>query len=291
MWDSFTAFGNLSLPLTGARALELLPLVVPAARPGFETWYRANWQELAGPGLAALPNATQAAVASSAARGIYGKVTNASTGATVSVRADPLPQPDPNACCSNYSFWVPVAQVSPLLGNTAAILYDVHNETLRRLAADTAISTGRAACTDLIQLVQDANQTASSLMMAPMVWAPTGQTTGIALVVFSWKQILLAQAPPSFAEVVVVVSGPFKQATLLISGGAVSDVGFADNSAAYGALPQYRFSFSAQGDDSGELFFQARAHAQHARLRTSRHAKRPARGCCGRWTCTRRAAS
>ena len=102
--------------------------------------------------LAVAPNSSKATLAFRFTRqGIYEKAFNATLNATVVIRAGAQPQPDADVEARMPLFWTPIHQISPLNGNWPVLTFDLHNESARRTAIDTVVTTGMAACTDIIQ--------------------------------------------------------------------------------------------------------------------------------------------
>eukprot|EP00041_Stephanoeca_diplocostata_P029229 m.857512 g.857512 ORF g.857512 m.857512 type:complete len:884 (-) comp23520_c1_seq2:167-2818(-) len=72
--------------------------------------------------------------------------------------------------------YVPVYLIYPLESNQAAVGFDIHVSASRRVAIENVLTTGKAATTDIVQLVQDTRDRASCLVLSP-VYNENGSST------------------------------------------------------------------------------------------------------------------
>ncbi len=212
-YPGFSAFAEAQLQLAVARALSWNPLVPSAQLDGWSAYARAHLPELDA------PPAFAAAIAASAARGVYER--NASAAIVPSDRS--------------RAFTTPVWQIAPFEGNAAALFYDLHSQLDRQLALDLVLATCAPAVTDIITLTQDraANVSrASGIVFAPVFdGAPPANAScnasavvGFTSVVFSWDSFLDASLPAFITEMDAVLSSQRNGATVTfhIAAGAVA---------------------------------------------------------------------
>lgn len=70
---------------------------------------------------------------------------------------------------ANHAFYVPVGIISPLASNAKALGFDIYSNEVRRAAIESALSSGKAAVTAPIKLVQETQERMAVLMLEP-VW-------------------------------------------------------------------------------------------------------------------------
>lgn len=125
------------------RGVSYNPLVDNATRPAFESLAQSTDY---GPGL---PDGVTLPV--NIHKGIWQRN---SSGDIVPVPFSPI--------------HVPVYLIYPLESNQGAVGFDIHVSASRKVAIDKVLTSGEAATTDIVQLVQDVNDRASCLVLSPV---------------------------------------------------------------------------------------------------------------------------
>lgn len=214
---TFEEFGNMHVALSGVRAVEFAPLITNDTRSEFERIARNNLGSLEEYGnKAVLPNLING--------GIYKKVNGVNSFYPHNASAP--------------SFFFPVSQCAPLYPNSAAMLYDLYSEPIRRAAINLALATKRPATTGIIQLVQDTAihvTRASSLVFYPVydVKRDANLTSplGVSLSVFSWDVVLAAAMPTTGQYWLLLAASNGEKFTFSLIDGVICNIGPGDSTA------------------------------------------------------------
>eukprot|EP00050_Salpingoeca_kvevrii_P008302 m.302101 g.302101 ORF g.302101 m.302101 type:complete len:913 (-) comp15031_c0_seq1:224-2962(-) len=110
------------------------------------------------------------------------------------------------------AYYVPVLYIFPLAANHLAVGFNINSNPIRRHAIDLAAATSKPAATDIIQLVQDADSKAASLILSPIrknITASTGTIealSGFVVAVLNFDHLLENVIPRSIRHVDAVLT-------------------------------------------------------------------------------------
>lgn len=106
-------------------------------------------------------------------------------------------------------------------------MFDLHSENNRCKALNDVIDNLGAACTDIIQLVQDQSVTRpSSIIFQPVI--VNNQLNGTTSIVFSWDSMFKDMIPSSISSLYLVFSSPTLTYTWEVTNGVVNLLGKGD---------------------------------------------------------------
>ena len=226
--------------LCNARVTSFSPLITNNTRASWESYATSHVGLLNGPSSLTVSTNGSRIVAD----GIFQVVKVNNT--LVKVKAA---QHTPGSEYPNYLF--PIWEISPIVNNAIAVMYDPHSDPTRMIAIDKVVSTLSGASTDVVELVVDKEYKPSTILYFPVTNNDiVPKLVGLLGIAFSWDEIFADVLPSYLNRIDCVVSTKTQSFTLALDGGQVYLVGHGDQHDTtfdkYGTVVTYGLSDSAK---------------------------------------------